>query len=174
MKEKIDDKLKERLTNINLFEDFSEEEETIDKIADLGYIQRVRKGEEIIKEGEFGDILFILLEGSVRIQKTTLQNQPYTVVILKEHMNVYFGEVALIDSDKRSATVVAETDCTLFSITRDSFLKFCEENPYIGYKITMQIARKLSASLRKMNKDVITLFEALVTEVEGENIVPPT
>ncbi len=128
-------------------------------------------GEQEIFLGRVGDTLYILLEGSVRIQKTTLQNQPYTVVILKEHENVYFGEVALIDSDKCSATVVAETPCSLFSITRESFLQFCEENPYIGYKITMQIARKLSASLRKMNRDVITLFEALVTEVEGENIV---
>jgi hypothetical protein len=34
----------------------------------------------------------------------------------------------------------------------------------------MQIARKISASLRKMNRDVITLFEALVSEVEGQDI----
>ena len=171
MREKIDDKIRTRLKNINLFEDFAGEEQTISKIGDLGFIQRAKQGEHIIREGEVGDTLYVLLEGSVRVQKTTLQNQPYTVVILKEHENVYFGEVALIDSDKRSATVVAETPCTLFSITRDEFLKFCEENPYVGYKITMQIARKIAASLRKMNRDVITLFEALVTEVEGENIV---
>ncbi len=171
MKEKIDETLRTRLKNINLFEVFSNEDETIDKIAELGSTQRAKKGDHIIEEGEVGDTLFILLDGSVRIQKTTLQNQPYTVVILKERENVYFGELALIDSDRRSATVVAETPCTLYSVTRDAFLEFCEQNPYVGYKVTMQIARKLSASLRKMNKDVITLFEALVTEVEGEGIV---
>ncbi|MFO7848804.1 MAG: cyclic nucleotide-binding domain-containing protein [Spirochaetia bacterium] len=170
MKKEIDEKVRNRLKNIKLFEDFISDEETLNSIADLGYIRHVKKGEHIIEEGEVGDTLYILLEGSVRIQKTTLQNKPYTVVILKEDMDVYFGEVALIDSDKRSATVVAETGCTLFSVTRDSFLTFCEGNPYVGFKITMQIARKISASLRKMNQDVITLFEALVTEVEGENI----
>lgn len=170
MKQKIDERVRSRLKNIKLFEDFVSEEETLNKIGDLGYIREVKVGEHIIEEGEVGDTLYILLEGAVRIQKTTLQNKPYTVVILKEYMNVYFGEIALIDSDKRSATVVAETGCTLFSVTRDSFLSFCEENPYVGYKITMQIARKISASLRKMNQDVITLFEALVTEVEGENM----
>jgi CRP/FNR family transcriptional regulator, cyclic AMP receptor protein len=171
MKEKIDETLRTRLKNINLFEVFSNEDETIDKIAGLGSIEKAKYGDHIIEEGEVGDTLFILLDGSVRIQKTTLQNQPYTVVILKERENVYFGELALIDSDRRSATVVAETPCTLFSVTRETFLKFCEQNPYVGYKVTLQIARKLSASLRKMNKDVITLFEALVTEVEGEGIV---
>jgi hypothetical protein len=40
----------------------------------------------------------------------------------------------------------------------------------MGFKITLQIARKLSTTLRKMNKDVITLFEALVSEVEGQDI----
>jgi len=99
-----------------------------------------------------------------------LQNEPYTVVIMQEKDNVYFGELALIDEDRRSATVVAESDINLFCLSRHDFLHFCEENPYMGFKITLQIARKLSTTLRKMNKDVITLFEALVSEVEGQDI----
>ena len=159
-----------RLKKIKLFEDFAEDPAALEKIFHLGKISTSRKGDKIIEEGDLGDSLYILVSGTVRIQKTTLQNQPYTVVILHEDDNVYFGELALIDKDKRSATVVAESDITLFILSRHDFLQFCEENPYMGFKITMQIARKLSASLRKMNKDVITLFEALVSEVEGQDI----
>jgi CRP-like cAMP-binding protein len=164
------DVLEGRLPKIALFADFSEDAEAISLISALGSVKRFARGVHIIEEGDEGDFLYVLLAGSVRIQKSTLQNQPYTVVILREEDNVYFGEVAMIDRDKRSATVVAETDCTLFSIFRDDFLAFCEEHPYMGYKITMQIAGKLAASLRKMNRDVVTLFEALVSEVEGDTL----
>jgi len=160
----------ERLRKIKLFEDFSSDSTALEKVYQIGSISRTKKGEHIIEEGEVGDVLFILLSGSVRIQKTTLQNQPYTVAVFREENNVYFGELALIDNDKRSATVVAESDCVFFCLTRKDFVDFCEKNPYMGYKITMRIARKISASLRKMNKDVITLFEALVSEVEGREL----
>ena len=159
-----------RLKRIKLFEDFADDPEALEKIFHLGKTTTARKGDSVIQEGDIGDNLYILLSGTVRIQKTTLQNQPYTVVIMREDDNVYFGELALIDKDKRSATVVAESDIILFSISRHDFLQFCEENPYMGFKITMKIARKLSTSLRKMNRDVITLFEALVSEVEGQDI----
>lgn len=163
-------KHEERFRKIKLFEDFAADTEALEKLFHIGSIQEVKKGAHIIEEGDVGDNLYILLSGSVRIQKTTLQSQPYTVVIMREDDNVYFGELALIDNDKRSATVVAESDCFLFNLSRHDFLKFCEDNPYMGYKITMQIARKISASLRKMNSDVITLFEALVSEVEGNQL----
>jgi len=166
----MDRQNEERLQKIKLFEDFASDSGALEKIFEIGTISNTKKGEQIIGEGEVGDVLYILLSGSVRIQKTTLQNQPYTVAYFREENNVYFGELALIDNDKRSATVVAESDCSFFCLNRKNFLQFCEKNPYMGYKITMQIARKISASLRKMNKDVITLFEALVSEVEGQEI----
>jgi len=166
----MDKKNQERLRKIKLFEDFSEDTGALERIFLIGELQNVKKGDRIIEEGDVGETLYILLSGSVRIEKTTLQNKPYTVVLLREEHNVYFGELALIDADRRSATVLAENDCLLFTIHRKDFLQFCEDNPYMGYKITMQIAKKISASLRKMNMDVITLFEALVSEVEGQEI----
>lgn len=160
----------ERLKHIALFSSFADRPEVIDKIVSVTTRRKVGAGDIIIKEGEEGDTLFIIMKGSVRILKTTLQNEPYTVVILKESENVYFGELALIDSDRRSATVVAETDCELICLTRAKFLSVCEENYELGFRVLMQIAKKLSSSLRKMNQDVITLFEALVSEVDGGDL----
>jgi CRP/FNR family transcriptional regulator, cyclic AMP receptor protein len=161
----------DRLKQIALFSEFAGDSSKIEKIASMMKKKQVRAGEIIIREGDEGDTLFIILNGSVRIQKTTLQNEPYTVVILKESHNVYFGELALIDNDRRSATVVAESDCELLSLSRKDFSTLCEEDFELGFRVVMQIARKLSGSLRKMNQDVITLFEALVAEVEGEELI---
>jgi CRP-like cAMP-binding protein len=160
----------ERLKQIALFSTFADRPEVIDKIISVTSRRRVKAGEVIIREGDEGDTLFIMMQGSVRIVKTTLQNEPYTVVILKESENVYFGELALIDNDRRSATVIAESDCDLICLTRKNFQSVCEDNYELGFRVLMQIAKKLSTSLRKMNQDVITLFEALVSEVDGGDL----
>jgi CRP-like cAMP-binding protein len=159
----------EKLKNITLFQEFADDSDRLTRIAESTVTIEVKAGDEVIREGEEGDTLYIILEGSVKILKRTLQDELYTVVHLKANENIYFGEIALIDSDKRSATVVAETNCRLIRLNRKDFLAISEEDPWLGYKVTMQIAKKLTTSLRKMNTDVITLFEALVAEVEGED-----
>jgi CRP/FNR family cyclic AMP-dependent transcriptional regulator len=169
MDEKNADRL-ERLKQINLFSDIAEDLPRLKAILDHTTISYVRKGDAIIREGEMGDSLYLIQSGSVRIMKKTVQDEDYTVVILHDHMNIYFGEIALVDNDRRSATVLAETNCELIKLTRKDFLAMAEADPLLGYRILSQIAKKLSGSLRKMNSDVITLFEALVTEVEGSGL----
>jgi CRP/FNR family cyclic AMP-dependent transcriptional regulator len=169
MDEKNADRL-ERLKQINLFSDIAEDLPRLKAILDHTTISYVRKGDAIIREGKMGDSLYLLQSGSVRIMKKTVQDEDYTVVILHDHMNIYFGEIALVDNDRRSATVLAETNCELIKLTRKDFLAMAEADPLLGYRILSQIAKKLSGSLRKMNSDVITLFEALVTEVEGSGL----
>jgi CRP-like cAMP-binding protein len=84
-------------------------------------------------------------------------------------MGDFFGELGLLDSDRRSATVTAETDCEVIVIERDRFLRFGDSNPTAGLSVTRRIASNLASRLRRANDDVITLFAALVHEV-GERI----
>ena len=128
--------------------------------------KRFKKGATIIKEGDYGDELFIFLTGKIEIAKQTLQNEPYTIITLNaDRGGIYVGEFALIDNDKRSATVIAETDCECLVIKRDKFIRFGNKNPEVGLNVTRAIARQLSVMLRKTNTDVITLFSALVEEI---------
>ncbi len=157
-----------RLKKIDLFTDFKKNKKKKKKVSKYMKVEKFSAGEDVIKEGELGDKLYVLNKGTVRILKRTLNNEKYTVTLLVADANIFFGEVALIDSDKRSATVSAETSCEVFSIDRKSYVELCENDPLMGYKITFQIAKRISYSLRKMNTDVLTLFEALVTELSGE------
>jgi CRP/FNR family cyclic AMP-dependent transcriptional regulator len=169
MDEKNADRL-ERLKQINLFSDIAEDLPRLKAILDHTTISYVRKGDAIIREGGNGRQP---VSSSIRQRQDnekTVQDEDYTVVILHDHMNIYFGEIALVDNDRRSATVLAETNCELIKLTRKDFLAMAEADPLLGYRILSQIAKKLSGSLRKMNSDVITLFEALVTEVEGSGL----
>ena len=138
--------------------------DVIDHLAAIGDVKAVRAGETVIREGDAGDALFVILVGRVRTDKRTPFGDPYTVRLLEA--GSFFGELSLLDREQRSATVVAETECELLVIARDRFLAFGDGNPAEGLLVTRRLAQSLSSRLRRANEDVVTLFSALVQEVE--------
>ena len=167
-KKKLAKIIETKLKEVSFFKDYRKNDDVINKIISLSEIAFFKKGETIIREGDHGDELFIILKGEIDIIKKTLQDQKYVVTSLNaESGGVYVGEIALLDNDKRSATVEAKTDCECLVLNRDNFIKFGDENPVIGLRITRAIAKQLTQTLRKSNSDVITLFSALVDEISG-------
>ncbi len=154
----------ETLSNIKLFEQLNPEELLL--LAKCIKEIQIAKDHFVIKEDESGDRMFIIYKGEVEIIKNTLGGDSYTVTTLNDEHNAFFGELALIADDKRSASIKTLTDCTFFTICKDVFTRLGDENPKIGLLITRQIARILAERIRKSNSDVITLFEALLEEVD--------
>ncbi|MBU1075822.1 MAG: cyclic nucleotide-binding domain-containing protein, partial [Spirochaetes bacterium] len=62
-------------------------------------------------------------------------------------------------------TVMADTDCDLLVIRRKDFIKLGDKYPHLGLPITREISTILASRIRKVNEDIIILFEALVGEV---------
>lgn len=137
----------------------------------LTITRRVRfsKGNIILKEGEPGDTMYIIADGAVEISKNLVmkmgreefQDRDKILTKLSAEDHAVFGEVALFEQGKRTATVVARSDCVLLEITRNDFLRLGEENPRIGYKITRNITQLLCSRLRKADEDTIKLTTAL-------------
>ena len=110
--------------------------------------------------------MFIVFSGGVEILKKTRAGDNYTVVKLKAEYNVFFGEMALIDDDKRSATVRADMDSEFLVITKDAFHELGNKYPSIGLPVTRAISKILAGRLRKTTQDMLTLFDALVSEIQ--------
>jgi CRP/FNR family transcriptional regulator, cyclic AMP receptor protein len=159
----------ERLKQIAIFKDLKENEDALLRIFKIMTVVKYPANTKIITEGEQGSDMYILNKGRIRIEKKTLQNEPYTVVVLHDYMNIFFGEQALMDSDTRSATVVAEIECECYVMKKEDFETLGGSDCYIGLVVTREIAKKISQSLRKANQDIITLFSALVTEIESRD-----
>jgi CRP-like cAMP-binding protein len=138
--------------------------EALDELAHGAALRAARAGDTIIREGEEGDTLFVIAEGRVRTDKRTPSGDPWTVRFYEK--GGVFGEVSLLDRVRRSATVVAETDVTLLVIERDRFVAFGDRHPAAGLLLTRRLAERLASRLRRANEDVVTLFSALVHEVE--------
>ena len=74
---------------------------------------------------------------------------------------LFFGEIALLEAMKRTATIKAVSDCTLYEIRKDDFLALAESNFELGYRIALNLARIVSTRLRKADDETIKLTTAL-------------
>jgi CRP/FNR family cyclic AMP-dependent transcriptional regulator len=89
------------LKSLNLFKDTPEN--ILADLAPLMKEMQYEQGTEIFKEGETGDCMYIIQQGSIKIHKENT-----TLAILKE--KEVFGELSLLDADTRSASATADTD----------------------------------------------------------------
>jgi len=161
----VSEALRVHLARCPLFADIAGEEDALEHLAGICSLVTVAAGETIIREGAEGDGLYVIVRGRVRVEKLTPFRDAYTVRILGE--DAFFGELSLLDRDIRSATVVAETESEFVLVGRDRFLAFGDRYPRAGLLVTRRVAERLSHNLRRANRDVVTLFSALVQEVEG-------
>ena len=168
----VNNEIIEKLSKVELFSDFNvnspEDFQILSEICQILETKNFTAGEIIIQEGDIGDVLFILYEGSVQVRRNTPSNEQFAVVNLNASQNVFFGEVALVDKDKRSASVIAVENCKTLCIDGDSFKSLCDKIPLLGYRVIYKIAKRIALSLRKSNRDFMILYEALLDEVHGE------
>ena len=155
----------EKLKKIKLFRDLKDYGEKLAKVAKIVSWRQCKAGDQVITEGEEGSELYILQKGVVSILKKTLDQELYTIVTFKDDEEVFFGELALLDNEVRSASVTAKTDCEFLVINRENFIQLGEKDPRLGLLVTRAIGRELCKRLRKANQDIIILFEALVGQV---------
>ena len=147
----------------------------LDAVVDIIKTKDTDPGTVIIREGDIGDEIFLLDEGTVDIHKTL------TIVTSKQEFGTkersfirltgddhcFFGELALFGTRERSASVHAVLKCKLMVIKADDFIKVFEREPRIGYVVVSNIAAILSKNLRKTNEDVIKLTTALSLALSG-------
>lgn len=109
---------------------------------------RVQGGETIFKEGDSGEVMFVVVSGRVNI----FLSGRHTVTLDEGEI---FGEMALIEQDhRRSATTVAETDVVLANVDRERFTFLVHESLFFA----LDVMRTLSERLRLANK--IVAYEA--------------
>jgi CRP/FNR family cyclic AMP-dependent transcriptional regulator len=142
---KIQEPISDFLLNTPLFDGLKTNE--IKNIAKhLSFIE-LSKDEILFKEGEKGNCVCFVVEGTLDVIKQSLTGE--SVIITALHRGRSIGEMSIIDDFPRSATVKARTQVKLVILTREDFDLLLEENPQVGIKILKKISRLLSLNLRK-------------------------
>jgi len=102
------------------------------------------KSNIILFEEDPGDSLFIIKEGKVKITRLSEEGKEVILSILGE--GEFFGEMALLDGESRSANVIALSDCEVFILKRDDFLDIIKSNPKIAITLLEEMARRIRKS----------------------------
>jgi CRP-like cAMP-binding protein len=140
---------REVLRTVPIFSELSEED--IASLAHLALRKRYPKDTVVFFENEEGDFFFTILEG--RIKVTILGDDGREVILSVLGPGDFFGEMALLDNEPRSATAIAVEESELLSLHRSDFQSVLNDNR----SITSALIRVLSSRLRRANHQISTL-----------------
>ncbi|HSG29831.1 MAG TPA: Crp/Fnr family transcriptional regulator [Candidatus Krumholzibacterium sp.] len=113
---------------------------TLEEIRKSGYRRRYPRGEFLFLEGGPGDELFILLEGRVKLSKSSEEGREVTVKFIEPPEN--FAEIVLFESTRYPVTAQAVEDSTVFSLSRGRFLRLLEEKRFRDGFIAMLMKKQ--------------------------------
>lgn len=99
-------------------------------------LEALAAGQTLFNEGEPGDLMYVLISGTAMI----LVNNK---LVETAEAGAILGEMAMIDDAKRSATVIAKTDCMLFPIERKRFNFLIQQTPNFALHVMRVIAERL-------------------------------
>jgi len=150
-------------------------EEKIAKVAALVKVQNFPADQLIMKEGECGSCLFILLSGEVEVSKSlvfrsggaSLDPMDKSLIRLNAKSYPFFGEMSLFDRNSaRNATIKTVTPCRFAAIDLAELVRLSEADNEIGYRTFLNIAWSLSDRLNKTNNDLLKVTTALGVALE--------
>ncbi|MFH1538482.1 MAG: Crp/Fnr family transcriptional regulator [bacterium] len=142
-------KYQSALREVPLFSDFSAKELKV--LEQTAQVRQYGKGDEIVHRSEEGDTFFSILEGKVKVILTDDESKEYILGVLRP--KEFFGELALLDGEPRSATVVALEETEVLALQRDDFLQQIKKHPELCIKLMIVLGRRL----RKANQSIESL-----------------
>jgi CRP-like cAMP-binding protein len=125
------------LTDVGLFSKCTARQRRA--IARQAQIAEVPSGVDLIKEDEPGDALYVILEGEAVVHKDGVE-------LDRVGPGAYFGEMALLDGEPRSATVVAVTDMKVAVIAVQLFRTMLREFSDLAEQLLIALAGELRAT----------------------------
>jgi two-component system, NtrC family, sensor histidine kinase HydH len=118
-----------------------------------GDVRSFRAGEIIFSSGDWGDGIYLIKTGCVRISAVLDNNQSRTLATF--HAGDFFGEMSVIDDAPRSATAQAETDTQALFLSREELLRMLEQNPHLALHLVREFSKRMRALNHKYLAEVI-------------------
>jgi CRP-like cAMP-binding protein len=118
--------------------------EQLERIASLGEVETWNPSEVVVLEGSFGDALYLVLTGRVRVTSAGH-------LLAELGSGEFFGEMSLVEPATRSATVTASEPSFLFRLPHDALRQLLTADPAASSALLVQIVKTLSERLRRAN-----------------------
>jgi CRP/FNR family transcriptional regulator, cyclic AMP receptor protein len=123
----------------------------LDRVAEIARERSYPRNSVILFEDDPGDALYVVAQGQVKV--VLIGEDGREVILSVMGAGEFFGEMALIDDEPRSAHVIAMEDSSLLVIRREDFQDLLKQTPGIG----LVLLRELSRRLRRVDEKVGSL-----------------
>lgn len=137
-----------------MLEDLTSQE--TDTLGGLMPLVRARAGQVLIKEGEVGDWMLLLLAGTVDVIKTSPSGEVSRLAVIKHGTAV--GEMSMLDAAPRYATCIAIEDVEAGVLTRAVIARLIHEHPAIGAKLLVKLTQLLAQRLRNTSNRLVKVL----------------
>jgi CRP-like cAMP-binding protein len=141
--------LTEFLKDVSIFSELDDSK--IENIEHLFTLREYPKGSMIILEEEYGDVVFIVKKGTIKI--TRVNDEGKEVILSLMGVCDVVGELSIIDGEARSANVLAQENCELYAIRSEDFLEILKNN----FEISLALMGELATRLRKSDQHIEAL-----------------
>ena len=109
------------------------------------------KGSFILKEGTTGENCFFIVDGSVKITRSSREGR--SIILAMLGIGDFFGEMSMFDGEIRSANVLAQEDTDILALSRKDFINILKEFP----EISIQLLTEIAIRMRKSDQHITSL-----------------
>ncbi len=140
------ERMVELLAKVELFSELDADE--LDRVASLAQIRAAQKDTVIFHAEDPADAVFVVANGKIKIVTTSTDGKEFILSVLGAGQ--VFGEMALLESAPRSASVITVTAVEMVAIKRDDFYQLLDTAPSISRKLLAILSRRLRRANSKM------------------------
>lgn len=137
--------------------------EQLGELAAAGQVIALEAGQDVFCEGDEGESLYVVLSGSVRVY--TCDGEGYAVEVDRKQAGESFGEVALLDGGRRSASVGTSEPCVLFTLDRAVLAAFLSRHPALLTTLLTHVTTMVRRNVERIMQDEMV---ARLLRVESE------
>jgi diguanylate cyclase (GGDEF)-like protein/PAS domain S-box-containing protein len=135
----------ESLKTIEIFKPLPDEK--LELLASDCLEETINPGDALFREGDPGDSMFVILSGKLAVEKGES-------MIARSSAGNYFGEMALIDDQPRSATVTALTESRVLKIKKEEFFLHIADNPQALMAVLKTVSERARENLTALNEGI--------------------
>ncbi len=160
------------LREVPLFSEMDEQE--VAGIRDIMDVMKFKEGQVIIREGETGDLFYVITEG--RVEVIVRDADGSDVVLHEAGPGDFFGELSMLTNEPRSARIRAVEDVTTLVLERDEFFEFLRTHTHAAIDVLVELGGRLrdndqilrnmvSRNVNEIEEDQMTLGQRVADKV---------
>ena len=149
------------LASVPVFETLGRED--LDRVAQVAVPRRFPPGQVIFREGDQSDTCYVVADGHARALRE--HGDGRTIALARFGPGDIFGELAMFDDERRSATVEALDDLQALAILGADFRRLLREHPDIAVKLVISLGRRLRAANERLSRQSFQTVQSRVASV---------